>query len=421
MKTKAVRMYGVKDLRLEEFDLPPIADGEILAHIISDSICMSSHKAALQGTAHKRVPKDIVEHPVIIGHEFCGEIVEVGKEWRGKFSPGRRFSIQPALNYKGSLAAPGYSYRYIGGDATYIVIPHEVMEMGCLLPYTGEAFFLGSLSEPMSCIVGAFHASYHLPIPGKYAHEMGIKQGGRMAILAGAGPMGMGAIDYAIHSDRKPALLIVTDIDDARLDRAAALLTVKDAAAHGVDLRYVNTASVPSAVDHLMSMTDGRGFDDVFVFAPVKPVVEMADRILAKDGCLNFFAGPTDPAFSASFNFYNVHYNGTHIVGTSGGNTEDMIESLEMMSAGKINPAAMITHIGGLNAVAETTLNLPNIPGGKKLIYTNMELELTAIDSFAEKGKTDPLFRKLARITAAAGGLWCLEAEEHLLANAKRI
>ena len=75
MKTKAVRIYGVNDLRLEEFELPQIKDDEILAHVISDSICMSSHKAAIQGPNHKRVPDDVAENPVIIGHEFCGEIV----------------------------------------------------------------------------------------------------------------------------------------------------------------------------------------------------------------------------------------------------------------------------------------------------------------------------------------------------------
>ena len=42
MKTKAVRIYGTNDLRLEEFELPAIKDDEILAHVISDSICMSS-------------------------------------------------------------------------------------------------------------------------------------------------------------------------------------------------------------------------------------------------------------------------------------------------------------------------------------------------------------------------------------------
>src|SRR4030043_780805 len=120
MKTKAVRLYGKNDLRLEEFELPEIKDDEILAHIISDSICMSSHKAALQGNEHKRVPKDIDKNPVIIGHEFCGEIVNVGSKWKNKFKKGNKFSIQPAINKKENpYAAPGYSYRYIGGDATY--------------------------------------------------------------------------------------------------------------------------------------------------------------------------------------------------------------------------------------------------------------------------------------------------------------
>lgn len=100
MKTKAVRIYGKNDLRLEEFELPKIKDDEILAKVISDSICMSSHKAAVQGSDHKRVPKDIAENPVIIGHEFCGEIVEVGAKWADEFKPGEKFGIQPALNYK---------------------------------------------------------------------------------------------------------------------------------------------------------------------------------------------------------------------------------------------------------------------------------------------------------------------------------
>ena len=67
MKTKAVRLYGQSDLRLEEFELPEIKEDEILARVVSDSICMSSYKAAIQGEKHKRVPEDIAENPVIYG------------------------------------------------------------------------------------------------------------------------------------------------------------------------------------------------------------------------------------------------------------------------------------------------------------------------------------------------------------------
>lgn len=415
MKTTAVRLYGKEDLRLETFELPQIKDNEILAKVVSDSLCMSSFKASEQGANHKRVPDDVAQNPVIIGHEFCGEILEVGSKWASQFKKGDRFSIQPALNHNGSLAAPGYSYRYIGGDATYIVIPSEVMEEGCLLPYKGEAFFYGSLAEPMSCIVGAFHANYHTK-NGSYVHNMGIVEGGKMAILAGVGPMGLGAIDYALHGPRRPGLLVVTDIDDARLARAASLYSPEAAAKDGIKLVYLNTKTSDPVAD-LLALTDGKGYDDVMCFAPVRPVVEQGDKILGRDGCLNFFAGPIDPKFSAEFNFYNVHYASTHIVGTSGGNTDDMIESLKLMEAGKINPAAMITHVGGLNAVIQATLNLPKIPGGKKLIYTGIEMELTAIADFAEKGKTDPLFAKLAELTAKYNNLWNAEAEKALLAH----
>jgi threonine dehydrogenase-like Zn-dependent dehydrogenase len=420
MKTKAVRLYGKNDLRLEEFELPEIGEDEILAHIISDSICMSSYKAAKQGGDHKRVPDNVQENPTIIGHEFCGELVKVGKKWQNQFSEGQKFSIQPALNYKGSLAAPGYSYNHIGGDATYVVIPSEVMEMDCLLEYNGDAYYKGSLAEPMSCIVGTYHAMYHTR-PGSYEHEMGIKEGGKMAILAGVGPMGLGAIDYALHNPRKPGLLVVTDIDESRLARAQRIYTEEEARKQGVELHYVNTRNLENPEEHMLSFTNDEGYDDVLVFAPVKVVVEQADSILGRDGCLNFFAGPTDPNFSAEFNFYNVHYLSHHVVGTSGGNTEDMRESLEMMGKGLINPATMITHVGGLNSVVETTLHLPDIPGGKKLIYTNISMELTAIDDFAEKGKDDPMFAELAKIVEKNNGLWSLEAEQYLLENAQPI
>jgi L-sorbose 1-phosphate reductase len=424
MKTKAVRLYGQKDLRLEEFELPPLKDDEILAHVVSDSICMSSYKAAGQGAQHKRIPKDIDRNPIVIGHEFCGELVEVGARWRRQFQAGQKFSIQPALNYEkgpvGVLSAPGYSYRYVGGDATYVILPSEIMEQGCLLAYQGDAYFKGSLAEPMSCIVGAYHASYHTS-PGSYEHRMGIVAGGSMALLAGVGPMGLGAIDYALHCDRRPARLLVTDIDDVRLARAASIYGVEHAREQGVTLAYVNTKALAKPEADLLAWNGGKGFDDVFVFAPVAPVVELADRLLGLDGCLNFFAGPTDPAFSARFNFYNVHYGATHVVGTSGGNTADMIESLELMGKGRVDPATMVTHVGGLDAVIDTTLHLPQIPGGKKLMYTNVSLPLTAIADFAEKGKTDPFFAALAKLTGRTNGLWSREAEEFLLANATKL
>ena len=421
MKTRAVRLYGKKDLRLEEFELPAIKENEILAKVICDSLCMSSYKAAGQGTDHKRIPNDIEVNPVIIGHEFAGELVEIGSKWKAKFKVGDKFSIQPALNYPdspvGVMGAPGYSYQHIGGDATYVIIPNEVMELDCLLPFTGEGFYPASLSEPLSCVIGAIHANYHTT-PGSYIHKMEIVADGKMALLAGVGPMGLAAINYVLHrEDRKPSLLVVTDIDQTRLDRAASLYTVDFAATRGIDLQYVNTSKFANVIEELKAISGGEGFNDIFVFAPVAPVVEQADALLAFDGCLNFFAGPSDPNFKATLNFYNVHYAYTHIVGTSGGNTDDMKEALQLMSAG-LDPAGLVTHIGGINAVIEATLHLPEIPGGKKLIYNHIEMPLTPISEFAKIGATNPVYARLAEICENHLGLWSTEAETYLLKNA---
>lgn len=420
MKTKAVRLYGKSDLRLEEFDLPAINEDEILAKVVSDSICMSSYKAATQGTDHKRVPNNVADEPIIIGHEFAGEIVEVGSKYQDKFKAGEKFSIQPAIYYEdgpvGVLSAPGYSYKYIGGDATYVIIPKDVLEQDCLLKYEGPGFYPASLAEPLSCVIGAMHANYHTT-PGKYVHNMEIVDGGKMAILAGVGPMGLAAINYVINrADRKPKICVVTDIDQSRLDRAAEILPVAKAKENGIELIYLNTGNVENPVKALQDLVDGEGYDDVFVFAPVKPVIEQGDSILGFDGCLNFFAGPSNTNLKAELNFYNVHYAYTHLVGTSGGNMDDMVEALDIMTKG-LDPAGLVTHIGGLDAVKDTTLNLPNIPGGKKLIYTHKKMPLTAIADFEAKGKEEPFFAELDKICKKHNGLWSVEAEEYLLAN----
>jgi threonine dehydrogenase-like Zn-dependent dehydrogenase len=420
MKTKAVRLYGKDDLRLEEFELPPMQEDEILAEIVSDSLCMSSYKAAKQGADHKRVPGDVARNPTIVGHEFAGRILEVGDQWKHKFRPGEKFTVQPALGEL-TLEAAGYSFPYFGGDATHVIIPSVYLRQDCIIPFEADAFFVSSLAEPYSCVAGTFEAHYHTRF-GSYNHEMGIREGGKMAMLGAAGPMGTAAIDFIVHTDRRPSLLVVTDIDQRRLDYISGLITREEAAGQGIDLRYVNTREHPDPEAYLRSLTgEQNGYDDILVFAAIKPVVEQADALLATDGCLNFFAGPADTQFSAELNFYNVHYNATHIVATNAGNTDDIRRAIRMMGDGRISPAYLVTHVGGLNAVIHATCNLPNIPGSKKLIYPHINLPLTAIEDFAEKGAEDPIFTNLHKIVKQHDGLWNAEAEQYLLENGQPI
>ncbi|MHB9941331.1 L-sorbose 1-phosphate reductase [Clostridium sporogenes] len=412
MNTRAAVLAGKNKIYIREFELPKITEDELLVKVISDSVCLSTYKALIRGEEHKRVPENVSEHPAIVGHEFAGIIQKVGSNLKDEFKEGQRFVLQPAMGLESGYSA-GYSYEYFGGSATYCIIPKIAIDLGCVLPLNGTYFANASLAEPMSCIIGAFHANYHTK-PFVYKHDMGIKEGGKVALLGCAGPMGLGAIEYAINGSIKPKLVVVVDIDEERLSRVASLIKVEEAKKKGVELIYLNTKN-KDAVSELMKLSGGKGYDDVFVFATVKQLIESADDILGNDGCLNFFAGPTDNNFKAEFNFYKVHYEGTHIVGTSGGSPEDMLESIELSEKGVINPSFMITHVGGLNAVPETVRNLPNIQGGKKLIYPHIEMELTAIEDFEKLGENNEFYRKLAEICKKNNNVWCEEAEKFLL------
>lgn len=410
MKTKAVRLYGENDVRLEEFDLRPITDGEILIKIISDSVCMSTHKTILQGSKHIRVPDNIAEHPVIVGHEFCAEIVKVGNKWKDKFAVGDKVAMPPVLSYLGGMETVGYTFEEIGGVSTYSIVYEHILDNDYLIKLNSDSFFNGSLIEPASCVIRGYKANFHLDEDFNYVP--GIKEGGKVAILAGCGPMGLVAIDIALHGNLKPAKVVVTDLDQARLDRAESIFGDKAKKA-GIELVFANTTSA----EELIELSDGKGFDDVFVYAPVPAVVELGDAILGFDGCLNFFAGPLDKKFSANFNFYNVHYAQHHVAGTSGSTAGDMKDIVDLIGENKIDPSVMITHIGGIDAAIDTTVNLPKIPGGKKLIYTHIELPLTALNDFEKLGETDERFKILDKLVKEHNGLWNTEAEKYLLNN----
>ncbi|MBN1498842.1 MAG: zinc-binding dehydrogenase [Spirochaetes bacterium] len=416
MKTNAVRLYGKMDLKLEEFELPDIKDDEILVQVIADSICMSTLKAVSLGAEHKRVPDDVDKNPIIIGHEFSGIIRQIGSKWKSKYTVGGRFSLQPALNYKGSMDSPGYSYRYCGGDATYAIIPPEVMELDCLIPYSGEDYFRAALSEPYSCVIGACRSMYRTN-PEAHTHEMGLKKDGVMAILGGCGPMGLAAMDYAMSCEKRPSRIVITDMVDYRIRRAKSIFSEK-ANKSGVELIFINPAEKDNSYNEIMEFTGNRGFDDILVMVISSSVLEEAFKILAYNGCLNFFAGPTDNSFSATVNYYEIHYAEKHIIGTTGGNAEDMREALKMMEKSELLPESLITHIGGLDAVSDSTLNLDKIPGGKKLIYTNISMPLTSLEDIQNSDSNSELLTNLKEFLNKNNGLWSTEAEKYLLVNA---
>ena len=417
MDTKALRLYGANDLRLEKFELPQITSEQLLLKVVSDSVCLSTYKAVKQGAEHKRVPNDISNNPIIVGHEMCGEIVEVGDELKKQWKVGQRVVIQPALKLENNYDI-GYSYPLIGGNTQYAVISKLVLDRGCVLPYNGKSFFGGSLTEALGCIIRGYKGMYHTDYTN-YQRFDGTKKGGKIAILGGAGPMGIGTIDLGIGY-ANASQIVVTDLSQERLDYAEKMLSTKYAKENGVMLNYVNTSNIEDVAQYLKDLSDG-GFDDVFVMVPVPALFELAEKICKFDGCINFFAGPTNHELMGSINLYRIHYDGIHVVGTAGSIPQDMTDVISLIEQDKLNPGALVSHILGLNALEKTIYDMEKPNGAKKVCYNHLDLPLIAINDLAELGKTNPLYKKLAEIVSANGGLWCAEAEEYLLANAPKI
>ena len=440
MKAKAWRLYGAKDARLEDIELEGAGEDGVVVELVTNTICLSDYKGVTLGTGHKRVPRDIATSPTMFGHEISGIVREVGEKWKGQFHVGQHVGLQPSLNIPGhELETVGYAWHTIGGETTHVYLPSIVMEMGCLLPYGGDAFFKCSLAEPISCIVSAFRTNYHNAFCSHDLH-VGIVDRGTMLLMAGCGAMGLGCIDIACHSpEKRLRRLVVTDIDDARLSRAARVFGLAyadgraDGTLNGVDLHFVNTKGLADPVAALKAYnladdaradnptSTGGGYDDIFLMAAVPALITQCSDLLGFGGCLNFFVGPTDQHLMASFNFYNVHYLMHHVVANSGGDVKDMADSVDWIGKGYLHPEVMITHVGGLDSAFGATLDLATVPGGKRLVYTHVNMPMTAIADFAERGRTDPFYAELDRICSANKGLWCKEAEDYLLAHAHKV
>ncbi len=231
--------------------------------------------------------------------------------------------------------------------------------------------------------------------------------------------MGIGAVELACGY-AGVSQVVVTDLSDERLKFASEKSSVESAKERGVDLVYLNTAGIANLEEYLINLSEG-GFDDVFVMVPVPALFTLAEKICRTDGCVNFFAGPPVHEMQGSLNLYRVHYDGIHVVGTAGSIPVDMTDVLDLVSAGKVNAGAIVSHILGLNAVKETLFAMEKPSGAKKVCYNHLDLPLIAIADLEELGKNNDLYRELAILVKKHGGMWNAEAEKYLLENAPKI
>ena len=350
---------GFSHARIRKVATPLPGPEQLLARVDAAGICTSLIKLIEQGPAHKQVYGwDITRFPLILGDEGAVSIVEAGANLKGKYTPGERFVIQPAVDHAPinhrerfldnarGVEKVAVGYTLPGHLAEYILICEEVLAAGCLLPLPDPSFpsAHAAMSEPISCVISAQDHHLHLvqesPLsPRKPAK--GLKAGG-VTVILGAGSMGRMHVDAALTCH--PRVIVVSDPIGARVAQVENLFRTRAHKA-GIDLHTVNPEVLETSVRDL---TGDLGADDVIVAVGSRAAIEQAQTLVGRGGVLNLFGGLKKGEDSIALDTGIVHYKEINVTGSSGGSPWDVERTLKLMAGGSIDAGSHITRIGDL-------------------------------------------------------------------------
>jgi L-iditol 2-dehydrogenase len=352
---------GFSHLGLRTVRTPSPGPQQMLARVDAAGICTSLIKLIEQGSKHPLLSGwDIALFPLILGDEGSVTLVEVGAGLRGRYCPGRRYVIQPAVdtapinhreryhdNARGvNKVAVGYT---LGGHlAEYVLVTEEILAAGCLLPIADATlpYAHAALSEPFSCVISAQDHHVHLtqanPL-GPRGVAKGLKPGG-VTVVLGAGAMGR--MHVALAMSYRPRAIVAADLLDSRLEVVRTLFSSR-AAELGIELRILNPAREdPKQV--VGELTAFAGADDVIVAVGARQVIADAQSLVGRGAVLNLFGGLKKGEDTVGFETSLVHYKEVNITGSSGGSPWDVARTLELMAAREIDAGDHIARIGDL-------------------------------------------------------------------------
>ncbi len=254
---KALVYRGPRTLALEEVGRPAVLPDEVLLRVDATGICGSDVHGYL-GVTGRRIP------PMIMGHEFCGTVMEVGSEVEG-VRPGDRAAVAPVMSCGACEACRG-GHVYLcasrrlfgvmacnGSMADYLNVPARL-----LFPMPGAMPpEVGAMVEPSAV---ALHA----------LSRAGVIEGATVLIV-GAGPIGL--LLTGLSRRRHPRVLLVSDLSDLRLELArrmgadviinparedVATVVAEHTGSQGVDLSFEAVGAAPT-VEQALSALRPRG------------------------------------------------------------------------------------------------------------------------------------------------------------------
>lgn len=352
---------GKEHLKLQEIEVPKCGNREILARVDAVIACSSDIKLVDQGSQHPLMYEwNLSKHPAVIGHEGAITVVKVGEELKNQYRMGQRFAVQPAIpsgprihkqrykNKGNDISKIAIGYTLPGLFAEYVLIPEEVIDTGCLLPFPSEniPYFGAALAEPISDVIAAQERMVHIlkySPSAKRKAVIGPKKGGATLVI-GAGPMGLMHIEVAMSY--YPRIIIVSEIMEKRRSRAVDLFKER---ANLLGIRMIPTT--PSELQAIIDdETDSKGVDDVIVALGIAEIQEKSLKYLAFGGVSNFFGGTKHNKRMITVDTHRIHYDSVTVVGSSGSDPSDVARVLDMISNGQIDPGNYVVKSGGLDA-----------------------------------------------------------------------
>ena len=399
---------GFENLSVTSVPVPETGPDQLLARVDAAGVCTSIIKLIAQGENHTFINGwNMKENPVVLGDEGAVTIVKVGANLQDRYTVGQRFAIQPAVShdpilyrerYKDNAAgmhrcAVGYT---LGGHlAQYLRIQEEVIEAQCLLPLPDDnmPYFAVSMAEPISCIYSAQERNYHIIKDGPHAQrvpQLGLLPGG-IAAVVGAGAMGRMHAELALRF--APAVLIITDLQQERLDIAEKNIAAK-ARDKGTRLVCVTADRFNETV---MELSDKRGADDIILAVGVNPVQQNALTLLADGGVANLFGGLPKGKHILQMDALAVHYHEIKFVGSSGGEPSDMTATLQTIHNQDIDPGNYVAAVGSLdNAIDVLKMIEQTRIDGKAILYPHIkQTPLTMTEHWTADKEADILNNRL--------------------------
>lgn len=328
-KMKAAVLYGPKDLRVEEVPIPDVGDDEVLIKVKYCGICPSDIKDYLDIRSKIRKGKES-STPRILGHEYAGEVVEVGNNVsnidpnvrvgmravvRDMITCGKCIFCRNGLQNMCLERADSGNPKNPGAYAEYIKISGPVVrnlgigEIPDSLDYQEACF-----EEPVAaCLNGLFQTK--------------IRVGDSVAIIGG-GPIGLIHVQLTRLAGAAPIILF----EPIEMRREIALKLGAD---------YVIDPTNKNVVDEVITLTDGLGSCLTIVATSVPGVLPMAFKITRRNGQILLFAGFIEGAtFDVDPNL--IHYRQINVLGSSGSTLSQRKRALHLIAMRRIQVAPLI-------------------------------------------------------------------------------